>query len=46
MNSVIGHEVDAIKIGTAPSPSGQSTIAIAYDEYATLDSDDINVIVS
>ena len=37
INSVPGHEVTDLRIGTAPAPSGTESIAIAIDEIARTD---------
>lgn len=46
INSVKGHQVDSLTIGTAPSPSGTSNIAINYNEIASLDSANITITVA
>lgn len=44
VNSVPGHMVNSLTIGTAPSPIGTSNIVIDFDEVATFDID--NIVVS
>lgn len=41
INSVAGHQVDGLFIGTSPSPVTSSNIAITFDQIATLSSDNI-----
>lgn len=41
INKVAGHQVDSLFIGTSPNPTGSSNIPIAYNEMATINSDDI-----
>lgn len=43
VNSVPGFQVNSLTIGTSPSPSGTSNIAIAFDEVATLIADNIEI---
>lgn len=44
INSVPGHQVDSLFIGTSPSPVGVSNIVIAFDEIASLSS--VNIIIT
>jgi len=44
INSVPGHEVVSLKIGTAPSPTGTSNIVIPFDGIASLSS--VNIIIT
>ena len=44
INSVQGHEVVSLKIGTFPSPTGTSNIVIPFDSIASLSS--INIIIT
>lgn len=37
INTVVGHYVNFLKIGTSPSPTGTSNIVIAFDSLATID---------
>ena len=37
INSVVGHQVNALTIGTSPSPSGTSNIVIPFNGIYTLD---------
>lgn len=37
INSIAGHQVDALTIGTSPSPSGTSNIVIPFNGIYTLD---------
>lgn len=41
INSVAGHEVVSLKIGTAPSPTGTSNIVIAFSDIASLNTANI-----
>lgn len=41
INSVAGHQVDSLTIGTSPAPVGTSNITIAFDEIASLSSTNI-----
>lgn len=41
INSVPGHEVVSLKIGTAPSPTGTSNIVIAFSDIASLNTTNI-----
>lgn len=44
INSIPGHEVVSLTIGTAPSPVGTSNVVIAFDEIASLSS--VNIIIT
>lgn len=46
INSVPGHQVDDLSIGLAPSPTDKNNIAIAYNEIASLNTDDIDITIS
>ena len=46
INSVRGHYVNTLKIGTSPSPSGTSNIAIAFNQKAVASVDDIVISTS
>jgi uncharacterized phage protein gp47/JayE len=37
INSIAGHEVNYLYIGTAPSPSGSTTIPIEFNRIASFD---------
>lgn len=41
INSIPGHEVVSLTIGTAPSPVGTSNVVIAFDEIASLNTTNI-----
>lgn len=41
VNSVPGHEVVSLKIGTAPSPTGTSNVVIAFDSIASINAANI-----
>lgn len=41
INSVQGHQVDSLYIGTSPSPTGTSNIPIAFNEIASLSTSNI-----
>ncbi len=41
INSVAGHQVNALTIGTSPSPAGTSNISIPFNGIYTLDPDNI-----
>jgi len=43
INSVVGHQVDSLYIGTSPSPIGASNITIDFDSIATLSSANITI---
>lgn len=46
INSIAGHQVDSLTIGTSPSPVGVGNVAIAFDQIANLLSDNIIVTIS
>lgn len=46
INEVSGHQIDSLKIGTSPSPTGTSNIAIAYDQISQFSSANISITVS
>lgn len=46
INAVPGHEVNSFKIGTAPSPTGQVNIPVAFDQVATFDPANIIITIS
>ena len=41
INSIVGHEVNSLFIGTSPSPVGVGNIVIAFDEIASLNTTNI-----
>ena len=41
INSIVGHEVVSLTIGTSPAPVGTSNIVIAFDEIASLNTTNI-----
>lgn len=43
INTVKGHEIDSLFIGTSPSPTGTDSIAVAFDSIASLSSNNIIV---
>lgn len=43
INSVAGHYVNSLEIGTSPSPSGTSNVVVAFNQKATITVDDIVV---
>jgi len=43
INSIDGHQVNSLTIGTSPSPVGTSNIAISFDEIASFSSVNINI---
>ncbi|MNQ89168.1 hypothetical protein D3C85_1044660 [compost metagenome] len=45
INSVAGHQVDSLFIGTSPSPVGVSNIVIDFNEIASFSSININITV-
>lgn len=45
INSVAGHQVDVLNIGTAPSPTGTANITINYDQIYSLSLDNIVITV-
>jgi len=44
INSIQGHQVNTLTIGTSPSPVGTSNIVIGFDEIASISS--INIIIT
>ena len=46
INSVAGHYVNSLTIGTAPSPVGTSNIAISFNQKATVTTDNIVIVTS
>ena len=44
INSVTGHQVDALTIGLAPLPVGMANIPIAFNEVASIS--DVNIIIT
>lgn len=44
INSVPGHYVSNLRIGTSPTPTGTTNISIAYDQIATLAS--VNILIN
>lgn len=44
INSIPGHQVNSLTLGTSPSPTGTSNIAIAFDHIASLS--DVNIIIT
>lgn len=45
VNTIPGHQINSLFIGTGPSPVGTSNIVIAFDEIASFESANINVSV-
>lgn len=45
INSILGHEVDSLTIGTSSSPVGTSNIVIGYNEISSFESVNINISV-
>lgn len=45
VNQVPGHYVNSLTIGTAPAPVGTSNIVIDFDEIATFEIDNIDVVI-
>lgn len=43
INSVPGHQVDELYVGTTPNPTGNSNISVNYDEYISVNSEDIEI---
>lgn len=43
INTVKGHEIDSLFIGTSPSPTGTGSVSVAFDMIASLSSDNIQV---
>lgn len=46
INAVPGHEVNSFTMGTSPSPTGTSNIAIAFDEVAKFDPANIIITIT
>jgi uncharacterized phage protein gp47/JayE len=46
INSIPGHQVNSLTIGTSPSPVGVSNIPIAFNELFSLDPNNIVITVS
>lgn len=46
INAVPGHEVNSFTMGTAPSPSGTSNVAIDFDEVAVFNPENIIITIS
>lgn len=44
INSVVGHQVDALTIGLAPAPVGTANIPIAFNEIASIS--DVNIVIT
>lgn len=44
INTVPGHQVDALTIGLAPSPVGMANIPIAFNEVASIS--DVNIVIT
>lgn len=44
INSVAGHQVDSLTIGTSPSPVGVVNIPIAFNEIASIN--DVNIVIN
>lgn len=44
INSIPGHEVNSLTIGTAPAPVGTVNIPIAFDEIASIN--DLNIVIT
>ena len=45
INSVVGHQVDSLTIGTTPAPVGTSNLVIAFSNIANMSSSNINITV-
>ncbi|MOA29902.1 hypothetical protein D3C78_1509470 [compost metagenome] len=45
VNSIAGHQVDSLTVGTSPSPVGVSNISINFDQIASLSSANINITI-
>lgn len=43
INSIPGHQVDSLTVGTTPSPTGEVNVPIAFDQIASLNS--LNIII-
>ena len=46
INSIAGHQVNSLTIGTSPSPTGTSNLALSFDEIASLNAANINITIS
>ncbi len=46
INSVKGHQVDTLTIGTTASPTGTTNISIPFNGIASLDTNNINITIS
>lgn len=46
VNSVPGHEIEYLKIGTDPLTLAETSISLAYDEIATLDLNNITIVTA
>lgn len=44
INSIQGHQVESLTIGTSPSPVGTSNVVVAFDEIASLSS--VNIVIT
>lgn len=44
INSIPGHQVNSLTLGTSPSPAATSNIAIAFDHIASLS--DVNIVIT
>lgn len=44
INSIEGHQVESLTIGTSPSPVGTTNIVVAFDEIASLSS--VNIVIT
>lgn len=46
INSVPGHQIDSLFIGTTPSPVGMSNISVDFDKISSFSSVNISIVVS
>lgn len=46
INTIPGHQIDSLFIGTTPSPVGTSNITIGFADISTFESININIVVS
>lgn len=46
INTIPGHQIDSLFIGTTPIPIGTSNIVVAFDEISSFESVNINITVS
>jgi uncharacterized phage protein gp47/JayE len=46
INNVPGHQIDSMFIGTSPAPTGTSNVVIDFNELASFESVNIDVVVS